>query len=304
MFTHLAIFCLRDTNHIMLRINFIGCGQLGQTLGHLWQQHKLVSIGDVLTRSSESANNAIQQIGGGRAIANIGDMQKADIYMIACGDDAIEACSQTLADSNLLDSDNIVFHCSGAQSSELLQACQAQGAFIASIHPIKSFADIQLAAQSFAGTYCGVEGDDTALSILEPLFTGLGAKLLSIHAEHKTLYHAASVIACNYLVALEELSIQAFEQAGIEREQALAVLQPIVTGTVENVFSLGTVPALTGPISRGDHNVVSKQLAAIEQWNADYATIYRLLGKISIPIAEQQGSANPENLRKIHNTLN
>ena len=288
----------------MLRINFIGCGQLGQTLGQLWQQHNLISIGDVLTRSTISADKAIAQIGGGRAISSIADMKPADIYMIACGDDAIESCSQTLADSQLLKTGDIVFHCSGAQSSQLLHACQKQGAFIASIHPIKSFADIGLAAQSFAGTYCSVEGDDAALTQLEHLFTGLDAKLLPIHAEHKTLYHAASVIACNYLVALEELSIQAFEQAGIEREQALAVLQPIVTGTVENLFRLGTVPALTGPISRGDHNVVSKQLAAMELWNTDYATAYRLLGKISIPIAEQQGSASPENLRKIHDTLN
>ena len=288
----------------MLRINFIGCGQLGRTLGHLWQQHASLTLGDVLTRSISSADEAIQQMGGGRAISSINDMQTADIYMIACGDDAIESCSQTLADSQLLNANNSVFHCSGAQPSQLLHACQAQGASIASIHPIKSFADINLAAQSFAGTYCGVEGDDTALTQLEPLFTELGAKLLPIHAEHKTLYHAASVIACNYLVALEELSIQAFEQAGIEREQALAVLQPIVTGTVENLFRLGTVPALTGPISRGDHKVVSKQLAAMERWNTDYATAYRLLGKISIPIAQQQGNATPENLGKIHDTLN
>lgn len=287
----------------MLRINFIGCGQLGQTLGHLWQQHKLLSIGDVLTRSINSAEQAVEKIGSGRAISSINDMQTADIYMLACGDDAIESCSQMLADSQLLNTSSIVFHCSGAQSSQLLDACQLQGASIASVHPIKSFADIDLAVQSFAGTYCGVEGDETALTELERLFTSLGAKLLTILAEHKTLYHAASVIACNYLVALEELSIQAFEQAGIERQQALSVLQPIVTGTVENIFNLGTVPALTGPISRGDHNVVSKQLAAMENWNPEYAAIYRQLGKLSIPLSEQQGGASPENLKKIHDSL-
>lgn len=287
----------------MLRINFIGCGQLGRTLGSLWQQHSLLVIGDVLTRSPESANEAIEQIGAGRAVSSITEMQAADIYMVACSDDAIESCSQTLADSGLLKTGDVVFHCSGAQPSQLLHACQKQGAVIASIHPIKSFADIKLAAQSFAGTYCGVEGDDSALSALEPFFTNLDAELLPIHTEHKTLYHAASVIACNYLVALEELSIQAFEQSGIEREQALAVLKPIVTGTVENVFRLGTAPALTGPIARGDHSIVSKQLSAMDNWNSDYATIYRLLGKVSLPLAQQQGNADPKNLSKIHDSL-
>lgn len=287
----------------MLRINFIGCGQLGQTLGYLWQQHSLLSIGDILTQSPDSANEAIKQIGAGRAISSFNDMQVADIYLIACSDNAIESCSQALAESSLLNAGDIVFHCSGAQSSQLLHACSKQGAAIASIHPIKSFADIGLAAKSFSGTYCGVEGDDTALSTLEPVFTGLGAELLPIHAEHKTLYHAASVIACNYLVALEELSIQAFEQSGIEREQALAVLKPIVTGTVENLFRLGTAPALTGPIARGDHTIVSKQLSAIENWNSDYATVYRLLGQISLPLAQKQEKASKKNLIKIRNIL-
>ncbi|PWQ96564.1 Rossmann-like and DUF2520 domain-containing protein [Leucothrix pacifica] len=288
----------------MLRINFIGCGQLGQTLGSLWQQQHLLTIGDVLTRSADSAAQAVKQIGAGRAISSIQDMQAADIYMLACGDDAIESCSQTLADSQLIQPGNSVFHCSGAQSSQLLHACQSQGALIASIHPIKSFADITLAAQSFSGTYCGVEGDEAALATLSPLFTETGAKLLPILAEHKTLYHAASVIACNYLVALEELSIQAFEQAGIERQQALAILQPIVTGTVENIFNLGTVTALTGPISRGDHSVVTKQLAAMEDWNPDYATVYRQLAKIAVPLSQQQGNASAASLREILGSLN
>jgi len=287
----------------MLRINFIGCGQVGRTLGQLWQQHSLLSIGNILNRSQQSAYAAAQQIGAGDAVANIQHMQAADLYLIGCSDDAIEQCSQQLADSGLLRTGDIVFHCSGAQSSQLLSACQKQGALIASIHPIKSFANPTLAAQSFAGTYCGTEGNAQAIERLSPLFSELGAKLLPIHAEHKTLYHAASVIACNYLVALQELSIQTFDKAGIERDQAMAILQPIVSGTIDNVFRLGTAAALTGPIARGDHEVVSNQLGAMQEWNPDYATLYRLLGQLSLPLAETQGHASPEHLVQIHNTL-
>ncbi len=287
----------------MLRINFIGCGQLGRTLGYLWQKNALLTLGDILTQSVDSAAQAVRQMGGGQAISSMDDMQPADIYLLACHDDAIESCSQALAHSQPLTAGNIVFHCSGAQSSQLLHACQAQGACTASIHPIKSFADIQLAAQSFAGTYCGVEGDKAALTTLQPLFTALKAKFLPILAEHKTLYHAASVIACNYLVALEELSIQAFGQSGIERQQALAILQPIVSGTVENLFRLGTANALTGPIARGDHQVVADQMNALKRWNADHATLYQLLGKIALPLSTKQGNASADSLQLIHDTL-
>lgn len=286
------------------RLNFIGCGQLGKTLGSLWQNSGTLVIGSILTRSFASATLAADVIGGGTSIENIQDMQPGDIYLIACADDDIETCSQQLAGSDLLRPGDIVFHCSGAQTSELLHACKKTGASIASIHPIKSFADLDLAIKSFSGTYCGVEGDDAALSTLTPIFHEIGANLLPIHAKHKTLYHAASVIASNYLVALQEMSINTFEKAGINRSDAMAVLQPIVIGTVDNIFQLGTTEALTGPISRGDSQVVATQLRAMQEWDEDLAQTYRLLGKLVLPLAAKQGHASIENAALLNELLN
>ena len=281
------------------RLNFIGCGQLGKTLGSLWHQSGSLIIGDVLTRSMSSAESAVNTIGSGMPIDKISSMQSAALYLIASGDDDIESCSQQLSQSGLLNSGDIVFHCSGAQTSDLLQDCKNVGASVASIHPIKSFANVNQAIASFAETYCGVEGNDEALKLLNPIFINIGANLLKISKQNKTLYHAASVIASNYLVTLQEISIKAFEQAGIDRQEAMAVLEPIVTGTTDNVFQQGTSKALTGPIARGDSKVVASQLDAMENWDKDLATIYRLLGKYSIPLAEAQGKAKIENLHTL-----
>ena len=285
------------------RLNFIGCGQLGKTLGSLWHNTSAVIIGDVLTRSLGSAELAVATIGVGRPIDIIAKMQSADIYLIACADDGIEPCSQELADSGLLRKGDVVFHCSGAQSSVLLQACKDKGASTASIHPIKSFATPELAIPSFSGTFCGVEGDTEALTILTPIFTSIGANLVTINAEHKTLYHVASVIASNYLVTLQEISIRTFEKAGVSRQDSMKILQPIVSGTVDNVFRLGTATALTGPIARGDANVVDAQLAALEIWDEELATVYRLLGTLSLPLAKEQGNAKTENLVSLSHIL-
>ncbi len=281
------------------RLNFIGCGQLGKTLGSLWHQSGCLIIGDVLTRSLSSAKSAVTNIGSGTPVDNISAMRASSFYLIASGDDDIESCSQQLANSGLLNSGDIVFHCSGAQTSDLLKACKNAGASIASIHPIKSFANVDQAISSFAGTYCGVEGDGPALEKLTPIFTRIGAKFLTISKQNKTLYHAGSVIASNYLVTLQEISINAFGQAGIDRQAAMAILEPIVTGTVDNIFEQGTSRALTGPIARGDRKVVESQLAAMENWDEDLATIYRLLGKYSIPLAETQEKAKVANLNQL-----
>ena len=180
---------------------------------------------------------------------------------------------------------------------------KAVGALIASVHPVKSFADPAQAIGDFAGTFCGMEGDVAALDVLQSAFTRIGANLFPLNAQTKTLYHTASVMACNYLVALQEVSLQTFAQAGVERELAMQILQPIVQGTAANIFHLGTTQALTGPIARGDDSVVAKQLQALAQWQPDYAQLYRLLGKTACELSAQQAHASEESLAAIRALL-
>ena len=283
----------------MKRLNIIGCGHVGQTLGYLWQRSGSLQIGNVLNSSPASAQQAVQFMGAGQAVDHITAMKNADFYLIGCPDNHIQACAEQLAASGLVQAGQTVFHCSGAMSSALLDSVRQQGAQVASLHPVKSFADPARAIQSFAGTWCGLEGDAPALGLLEPLVQAIGGQAFNIHSEHKILYHAASVMACNYLVALEEMSMQTFAVAGVERELAQQILQPIVQDTVNNLFALDTAQALTGPIARGDHQVVGKQLRAMQDWRANYADTYRLLGEQALQLARQRGKASSADLEQI-----
>lgn len=273
----------------MQTLNIIGAGRLGQTLAHLWHVQSAFHIGAACTRSLASAQAAVEfiQAGSPQVFQNLNDVPPADVWLLACPDDQLQACCEALAASGAFSNSSVVFHCSGALTAEgALSSARACGAQIASVHPIKSFARPASAVLDFAGTFCGVEGDTAALAVLLPAFAAIGAQCFPIKAEAKTLYHTASVIACNYLVALQELSIQTFAQAGVAREQAMAILQPMVSGTVDNVFSVGTQAALTGPIARGDVAVVTKQLAALHEWDADYAVIYQQLGRVALQLAQ------------------
>src|SRR5215204_3516277 len=53
--------------------------------------------------------------------------------------------------------------------------------------------------------------------------------------------------------------------AGLEPEQARALLAPLVRQTVENVAELGPEAALTGPVARGDEATVAAQRSAVEE---------------------------------------
>jgi len=267
-------------------LNIIGSGRVGRACGRLWARARVFGIQDVLTRSRESAAEGVRFIGAGHAVGHLDEMRPADVWMIATRDDAIVPSCVTLAASGKIVPDDIVFHVSGATPSGDLAPAREKGAIVASVHPIKTFTDAEAAARTFAATYCAAEGDAQALETLKPAFEKIGAKVFDIDAALKPVYHSGGVLACNYLVALIEAALRAHEKAGIPREASLAALEPMVRETVDAIFAQGPEKALTGPISRGDVATVKRQLAAVEGWAPEMASLYRSLGRIAVDLAE------------------
>lgn len=272
-------------------------------MGRLWGDNAVFSIGDVLNRSRQSAKNAVSFMGAGRPIASLGQMKRADVFLIGTPDDRLADCCRDLADSGLLEADNIVFHCSGAIRSAELGSAKERGASIASVHPVKSFADPALCIETFAGTYCGIEGDPDAVPLLSHGFEAVGGRMFSIDPEYKEIYHAASVFSCNYLVAVLEIGLKAYARAGIPRETAFAIGEPIVRETIDNVLKLDTTDALTGPIARGDHRTVVKQIAALNAWEREYCELYKRLGNVALALSRSQGTASEESLDALSRLL-
>ncbi len=266
-------------------LSIIGCGKTGRTLARLWAENETVVIGDILNTSVESGARAVAFIGAGRVAGNYADLRPADIILIAAPDDRIPACCAALMQTNCVSANSVVFHCSGALSSSVLQPAQARGAGIASIHPIRSFALPEKVVQDFAGTYCGVEGDARAIDELHQLFNAIGAQFVPIDRERKILYHAAAVFASNYLVTLLDTAVQTYGKAGIPQDVALRMMASLVRETTENVLQSGPEQALTGPIARGDVATVVTQYRAIRMWNSSFGKLYRQLGKLTSALA-------------------
>jgi len=256
-------------------LSFIGCGKLGQTLGRLWVRQGRFEVRQILTNSMESACQATRFISAGEAISSPAQLQAADIFLIATPDDQIAAASAQLAKTGCLQAGTIVFHCSGALPSSVLRPLSGQGALVASVHPIKSFASPEQALASFDGTWCGMEGDPAALQVLRSAMEAIGAYVVDIRTEDKLVYHAAAVFASNYLVTLLDAALQAYMQAGIPEATARQMLAPLVQGTLENVMRSGPEQALTGPIARGDTHTVQTQYRALSAWDRNYARMYK-----------------------------
>ena len=267
-------------------LNIIGAGRLGRVLGRLFAASGAFVVQDVLTRSTCSALEAVDFIGAGRAVGSMHALRRADAVMLAVNDDQIEpACAALAASAACVLDGVLVFHCSGALSAAVLHAATRQGALTASVHPVRSFADPQQVARDFAGTWCGLEGDARALALLAPALAAIGACPVPIDAAAKTVYHAASVFASNYLVTLLDTALRAYQAAGIPEQVARELARPLAAETLDNVFRLGPRAALSGPIARGDLATVARQQAALDGWDTHAGRLYRALADATSALA-------------------
>ena len=287
----------------MQTLNIIGCGNVGRTLGRLWSESGVFRIRHVLNHTLAGGEAAVRFVGAGRAIERVADLGPADAVMMSTPDDLIEECAKRLAESGTIAEGTVVFHCSGALPSAILEQVSGGKWHCASMHPVKSFAEPSLAVESFAGTYCGIEGHPSARTMLQHACRAIGATPLAIDPRFKTVYHAGSVIACNYLTSLLEVAIRCFEKSGIPAETTVRMIGPLAHGTVDNVARLGTARALTGPIARGERAVVAAQCDALGEWDPEIAALYKALGRIAADLSQRQGAADPVDLQAIRELL-
>ncbi|KTC85484.1 MULTISPECIES: Rossmann-like and DUF2520 domain-containing protein [Legionella] len=247
----------------MLNINFIGCGNLGKTLGRLITQAQVGTVKGVLTKSQETADAAVEFIGAGKSYLKLNELPRAEIYFITTPDDLIEAtCKQLLAEARI-ETGAIFIHCSGSLSAKVFQRARDQSCYAMSVHPIKSFANPELSAKSFSGTYCGYEGDLDVFPVIKALFEGIGAHLFPIKKEQKMIYHAAGVLANNYLVTLHHIASECYQLAGLREDLAYKITSMLMNDALQNLQNSSHEKALTGPLQRGDISIIEEHLSQL-----------------------------------------
>ena len=180
---------------------------------------------------------------------------RCDAIVLCVPDAEIAAAAEVVTGAALL-----VGHTSGATP---LSALAHAGVPAFGLHPLQSFAHPGV---SFTGAGAAVAGSTPeALAFATGLAERLGMRPFEIDDEGRAAYHAAASVASNFLVTLQAAAEAIAEGAGLDREDARALLMPLVRQTVENIAELGPEAALTGPVARGDEATVEAQRAAVER---------------------------------------
>lgn len=279
-------------------LNIIGAGKVGRVLCRRFVQYQTCTVLAVTNRSLESAKSASQFIGEGEPVSSLAELPHADIWMVATNDDALDDVAQQLSSHDLRG--KIIFHCSGAFTSDIFK--NLKGALRASLHPVKSFTGADRDVGTFPGTPCALEGSEPAVNVLREQTEKIGGLPFLIRPEKKLLYHSGLVLVCNYLVALIEAGSRLFDKAGIARADVPSLIKPLMFETLENTLSAGPDTALTGPIARGDVQLVLKQLEAVAHTDLNVLTVYESLAVIALEIAERRG-LSPRSVAELRRAL-
>ncbi len=271
-------------------VAIIGCGTVGTALAKRLSKSGYTITG-VSTRNLDTAATVAATVGAKQFSDSPFTIGKnAQIVFLTTPDDVIQSICADIARHGGFDKGSVVVHCSGALGSQILSAARDCQAMVASVHPLQSFASATQAEQMLPGSYWAVEGDKSALVTLRRLVEDLGGICLEIGSGQKTLYHAAAVVASNYLVALLDVALALNRQAGIAPEISFKALLPLIEGTLKNIGAKGIPEALTGPIARGDVKTVHSHLTAIGAYSSELALIYKTLGRYTVDLAKAKGS--------------
>jgi len=196
-----------------------------------------------------------------------------------------------------------VIHCSGADSLEILEPARQTGANVGGFHPLQTFASVQIAIQNLPGSTFGLEAEEPLLTVLKEMAQALNGNWVILYAKDKVAYHAAAVMACNYLVTLVKLSTDLWQTFNVPSDQATRALIPLLKGTLNNIANIGIPNCLTGPIARGDTGTVQKHLNALEKIAPELVSTYRELGHQTIPIALAKGKIDETGSKELEKIL-
>jgi len=283
----------------MLRLGFIGAGTVGTALA-IRLSNKGYPVVAVSSRSQTSAKSLAQAVNGCQAFENNqGVADAAELVFITTPDDAIASVASEVK----WHSGQSVVHCSGADSTEILEPANRLGAHVGVFHPLQTFANVRQAVENMPGSTFTLEAEEPLLNTLKDMATALDGYWVELKASDKVIYHVAAVIACNYLVTLIKLATDLWQTFSVPPHQATQALLPLLRGTIANIDTVGIPKCLTGPIARGDTGTIKKHLDALRKSAPTILSTYRELGLQTIPIALAKGRINQYQAKELEAVL-
>lgn len=216
-------------------------------------------------------------------------LHESDVIIVSVRDARIPEIAKRLVDEKRLRPDQVVLHTSGNRpAAEMLAAAKPHVRGVGTLHPLIAVTDAPGTLENLKGAYFGIEGDEEAKRLARWMVQRMAGRPLDLAAESMALYHAAAVVASNYVVALADIARSLLVSAGVRESDALPSLLPLMTSAVRNLVEVGLPSAMTGPVVRGDVVSLERHLAALAASSPEVTDLYRRLGREVLRIARKR----------------
>lgn len=290
---------MRDQNHALdPTIGFIGAGKTATALG-IALQRAGYTVGIVASRRLKSSEEMAGLLPNCQPTTSSQEVaENSDLVFVTTPDDSIG----TVANSVQWRQYQAVVHCSGATSLDALSAARRYGADVASFHPLATFATVESALNQLSGCFIAIEAEGNLLDSLGKMASRLDCQAIHIGSNDKSLYHAAAVMSCGYIVTILQKAIELWNILGFSEDEAKIALTHLAHATVNNVATYGTKDAATGPVIRGDQMTIRCHLTALKERAPHLLPLYCHLAEASVSIAQQKRII-PDHIGQIRNVL-
>jgi len=262
------------------RITIVGAGNLGRALGLSLRKagYRVEAVvarakGGSLTRARRLANEL-----GARAVTLTQLTIEAEVVWLCVPDAQIAGAAESLAGARRWNG-QVVFHSSGPLTSDELGALRRRGAVVASIHPLMTF--VRKSRPSLEGIAFAIEGDTRAVRVARRIVQDLGGTIHAIPKRDKAAYHAWGTFASPLLTAFLATTEQVAAGAGVSGKEARKRMLPILQQTLSNYMKLGAADSFSGPIVRGDVEIVKRHLRVLREIPAA-TEVYLALAKAAL----------------------
>ena len=187
-----------------------------------------------------------------------------------------------------ISSGTVLLHTSGAAEPELVPRLGEFGLNGGTFHPLIPFANADRVPELLKHAWIGIDGDDQARATSRRIAGHIGSRTLEIPAGGKALYHAAAVISSNFPVVLAALAGDSLAALGIPERSAQQAVHGLMEAAVANLADTSPVEALTGPVVRGETDVLMRHLGALRR-DADARAVYKRLSLAALTLAARRG---------------
>jgi len=313
-------------------ISIVGAGRVGRTLGK--RLRKLGwRIGAVVTRSAATSRAAVRAIGAGIPHASLtaifsadlpgngraglqprrkrltsqgalapeasasSQFAKADVILLTTPDDALAGVVRVLAEVGGNDwRGKIALHTSGTLDRSVLAPLARLGAATGSIHPMQAFGG--KIVPNLRGVIFTIEGDRPAQKTARSIAQSLGGVPVVIEGRDKPVYHAAAVMAAGSAYPTMEAGVQLLMRIGFSRARAMQTLVPLIRQIFDNIERIGPRAAWTGPLSRGDYDVVAAHAAALRRHPSEVQEAYAALAHLAARVLSKRPASATKRLKR------